>query len=124
MASELDFSKLHPSIGGLVYKTIHRKKNMFFAQKTMISWRILYGFPWFPMFLPRPEVVLVPASGTRRRRDGQKIGDPTYQEVGDVHVHISLYVSGYLIYKYTNIYICIYYCLYIYILLYSIHIID
>ena len=95
------------------------EKNFVFAQKTMISWRILYGFTWFPMFLRRPEVVLVPASGTRRRCDGQKIGDPTFQEVGDVHVHISLYVSGYMIYKYMYIYtyhIYIYYCIYIYII--------
>ena len=116
MASELDFSKLLPSIGGLVYGTIHRKKAWKNAQKTMISWRFSYGFPWFPMFLRRPEVVLVPASGTRRRRDGQKIGDPTYQEVGDVHVHISLYVSDIYIYTYHIIYI--YYCVYIYTLLY------
>ena len=126
MASELDFSKLLPSIGGLVYGTIHRKKAWKNAQKTMISWRFSYGFPWFPMFLRRPEVVLVPASGTRRRRDGQKIGDPTYQEVGDVHVHISLYVSDINIYIYIHI-IYIYYCvyIYIYIIVYIyIHIID
>jgi hypothetical protein len=126
MASELDFSKLLPSIGGLVYGTIHRKKAWKNAQKTMISWRFSYGFPWFPMFLRRPEVVLVPASGTRRRRDGQKIGDPTYQEVGDVHVHISLYVSDiniyiHIIYIYIIVYIYIHYCIlyiYIYIIVY------
>ena len=87
----------------------------------MISWRILYGFPWFPMFLPRPEVVLVPASGTRRRRDGQKIGDPTYQEAGDVHVHISLYVPWYMIYDIYDIYIYIH-IIHIYIYIHIIHI--